>query len=256
MGRLVPGAASGSPSGMRRRLVTAGARARIRGGPLHRALAANRPALGFDIASGRSGGMRSAARRPRCAMAVTSPIQLVQDNRQRIGVLESSFRCAACAPTARAGARWPRRSVGEGGRDDRHRHPRPVPRGLVFQLTDPGAPAGRDVLYRSSGIGPGRPAHRAGGPRCGWATGTGCCRSMPPRPITMSSGPGMVWALGVAGAAAGAAAADPDARHDRADRGHPAPARRRPEGQRGPLYASSTTARCRWAVRRRRACAS
>ena len=89
MGRLVPGGSFRITERDReRRLVAAGARPEYVAVRYIVPLASNRPALGFDIAS--EPIRQDAVRRATASMgvAVTSPIQLVQENRPRVGILE------------------------------------------------------------------------------------------------------------------------------------------------------------------------
>ena len=200
VGRLVPGGGFRiTERNEAQQLVTAGARREYVPVRYIVPLTANRPAVGFDIASEPT--RQDAVRRALAssAMAVTSPIQLVQDSRQRIGILE-------LLPV------YGMRADGQGWRplglaasvvnvdemiDIATRGQVPV--GLAFQLVDPGAPAGRDVLYRSSGM-----AALADQPP-GWQT----TLRMGDRDWVLSvhaakiyhreQRVGMVWALGAAG---------------------------------------------------------
>ena len=200
MGRLVPeGTFRITERDGARGLVPAGARPEYVPVRYIVPLAPNRPAVGFDIASEpiRQDAIRRALASN--AMAVTSPIQLVQDRRQRIGVLE-------LLPV------YGIRPDGEGWRplglavsvvkvdemiDIATRGQ--VPEGLAFQLSDSGAPAGHQVLYRSEGM-----AAVADQPP-GWQT----TLRMGDRDWVLSVHAakvyqrdhrvGMVWALGAAG---------------------------------------------------------
>lgn len=111
----------------------------------------NRPAVGFDIYS--EPVRRDAIERARRtnAMAVTSPIHLVQDREKRVGLLEL---LPVEATTETSGARKERLigfaaavvrvdemiDIATRGK---------IPSGLVFQVTDTDAPQGQNLLYRS-----------------------------------------------------------------------------------------------------------
>ncbi|WP_298604357.1 CHASE domain-containing protein [Zoogloea sp.] len=153
MSRVVPGGSFRiTERDSERGLVAAGSRAEYVAVRYIVPLASNRPALGFDIASEpiRQDAVRRALES--MGVAVTSPIQLVQENRRRIGILEL-LPIRDVRPGAEA-----RRPLGfavsvvkvdEMVDIATRGH---VPDGLSFQLTDPGAPAGQEVLYRSPGF--------------------------------------------------------------------------------------------------------
>ena len=114
-------------------------------------LADNQPAVGFDIGS--EPIRRDAIARSRASgrMAVTAPILLVQERQQRVGLLE--LLPVGRAPDDReAGSSRPRGFAVAVVKVDEmidiatRGH---VPAGLLFRLTDSGAPDGRGLLYRS-----------------------------------------------------------------------------------------------------------
>ena len=126
-------------------------------------LAGNQPAVGYDIAS--EPIRREAIQRSLGTgrMAVTAPILLVQERQQRVGLLE--LLPVERAPGDReAGSNRPGGfavavlkvdemiDIATRGR---------VPAGLVFRLTDSGAPEERGLLYRSDSrvTGPGPVPH-------------------------------------------------------------------------------------------------
>ena len=114
-------------------------------------IADNQPAVGYDI---NSEPIRRAAIERALAthtMAVTAPIRLVQEQRPGVGVLEL---LPVTIPPASGASEAPRPSgfavaviridalVNIATRGQ-------VPAGLVFQVTDPQAPAGQELLFRS-----------------------------------------------------------------------------------------------------------
>ncbi|MFH1028061.1 MAG: CHASE domain-containing protein, partial [Pseudomonadota bacterium] len=115
-------------------------------------LAKNQQAVGYDIHS--EPIRRDAIQRAIAAksMAVTMPIQLVQEQKKRVGVLEllpvkSTPRAGAKDQTARLlGFAVAVVKVDEMIEIASRGH---IPAGLVFQLTDPLAPDGQGRLYRS-----------------------------------------------------------------------------------------------------------
>ncbi len=116
-------------------------------------LSNNQPAVGFDINS--EPIRRSAIERARASqsMAVTAPIQLVQEQKKRVGVLE--LLPVTSAATAGIRNQTPRIlgfavavvKIDEMIEIATQGH---VPAGLVIQLTDPHAPDGQSILYRSA----------------------------------------------------------------------------------------------------------
>jgi PAS domain S-box-containing protein len=114
-------------------------------------LVTNQPAVGYDIYS--ESIRRAAIERALTthAMAVTAPIRLVQEQQPRVGVLEL-LPVEGEPRTDTSGASRPLgfavavvkvdEMVDIATRGQ-------VPAGLVFQLTDPRAPAGQTLLYRS-----------------------------------------------------------------------------------------------------------
>ena len=120
-------------------------------------LAGNRPAVGFDIHSEpvRRDAIRRAIASKR--MAVTSPIQLVQEQRRRVGVLEIVPVENAAEPGAAAlSSPWTGFAVAVVKVDEMIAIAtrNAIPEGLAIQLSDTGAPAGRSFLYRSDARGP------------------------------------------------------------------------------------------------------
>jgi PAS domain S-box-containing protein len=124
-------------------------------------LAANKPAVGYDINS--EPVRRSVIHKARAAhaMAVTPPVQLVQELKKRVGILE--LLPVDAPPDARGGAdRLAGFAVAVVKVDEmidiatRGR----IPVGMEFQLLDPQTPDGRGLLYRSNRANPGqaRPA--------------------------------------------------------------------------------------------------
>ena len=121
-------------------------------------LANNQPAVGYDIYS--EPVRRDAINRARAsgAMAVTAPIRLVQEQRQRVGILELlPVTSAPAMPANEQGDRLVGFAVGVVKVDEMidiatKGH---VPAGLVFQLIDSHAPDGQSLLYQS-----GSPASR------------------------------------------------------------------------------------------------
>ena len=115
-------------------------------------LANNQPAVGYDIYS--EPVRRAAINRARAsgAMAVTAPIRLVQEQRQRAGVLELLPVTRVPAGLANPqGARLVGFVVAVVKVDEMieiatRDH---VPAGMVFQLIDPIAPDGQGLLYSS-----------------------------------------------------------------------------------------------------------
>ncbi|MCE5284202.1 MAG: CHASE domain-containing protein [Deltaproteobacteria bacterium] len=138
-------------------------------------LAGNKPAMGYDINS--EPIRRKAIERARASndMAVTLPIQLVQEERKRVGILElmpvqGVTKTGAKDKTARLlGFAVAVVKVDEMIDIATSGH---VPAGLMFQLTDSLAP-GQGLLYRSHSGGdghampPGRPADWKTGLRTG-----------------------------------------------------------------------------------------
>ena len=112
----------------------------------------NKPAVGFDIYA--EPIRRDAIERARASrsMAVTSPIQLVQEQKKRVGILE--LLPVESLPTAGATNQKSRllgfavavvkvdEMIEIATRNN-------VPTGLVFQLNDARAPVGQGMLYRS-----------------------------------------------------------------------------------------------------------
>ncbi|MFZ4855803.1 MAG: CHASE domain-containing protein [Desulfuromonadaceae bacterium] len=116
-------------------------------------LTGNVPAVGFDINS--EPIRRDAINRAKAtqSMAVTAPIQLVQEQKKRVGVLE--LMPVPDNPETADGARKSRNLLGfavsvvkidEMIEIATRGH---VPDGLLFQVTDPNAPKGKELLYRS-----------------------------------------------------------------------------------------------------------
>ncbi len=135
-------------------------------------LAGNMPAVGFDINS--EPIRRDAIKRARTtkSMAVTAPIQLVQELKKRVGVLE--LMPILDNPLS-----------GEGGQNNQNltgfavsvvkvdemieiATRGQVPAGLLFRVTDPNAPKGKELLY-----GPANWSVGAGSPQLSgeWSTG-------------------------------------------------------------------------------------
>ncbi len=115
-------------------------------------LASNQPALGYDIYS--EPVRRDAIDRARASnsMAVTAPIRLVQEEQQRIGILELlPVRGAQAAGGEDREGRLFGFAVAVVKVDEMIEIATrdQVPSGLVFQLVDPYAPAGRTLLYGS-----------------------------------------------------------------------------------------------------------
>ena len=116
----------------------------------------NKPAVGFDIYA--EPIRRAAIERVRASksMAVTSPIQLVQEQKKRVGILE--LLPVVSVPAAGATEEKARLlgfavavvKVDEMIEIATRGH---VPAGLAFQLTDPQAPGGQGLLYRSDAQG-------------------------------------------------------------------------------------------------------
>ena len=116
-------------------------------------LSNNQPAVGFDINS--EPIRRAAIERARASqnMAVTAPIQLVQEQKKRVGVLE--LLPVISAATAGIRNQTPRIlgfavavvKIDEMIEIATQGH---IPAGLVIQLTDPHAPDGQGMLYRSA----------------------------------------------------------------------------------------------------------
>ncbi len=118
-------------------------------------LAANRPAVGFDIYS--EPIRREAIDRALAlgGVAVTMPVKLVQDQQKRTGVLELLPVRGGANPLAVDGLARPGgfavavikvdEMVAIATREQ-------VPEGLALQLTDAGMPAGEGVLYRSASL--------------------------------------------------------------------------------------------------------
>ena len=116
-------------------------------------LSSNQPAVGFDINS--EPIRRAAIERARASksMAVTAPIQLVQEQKKRVGILE--LLPVTSAATAGIRNQTPRLlgfavavvKIDEMIEIATQNH---IPAGLVIQLTDPQAPDGQDILYRSA----------------------------------------------------------------------------------------------------------
>ena len=112
----------------------------------------NKPAVGFNINSEpiRSDAINRA--KSLVSMAVTSPVQLVQETKKRVGVLEllpveGKPRTAAKDEAASLiGFAVSVVKVDEMVEIATRGH---VADGLVFALTDPNAPKGKDLLYRS-----------------------------------------------------------------------------------------------------------
>ncbi len=115
-------------------------------------LSNNQPAVGFDINS--EPIRRAAIERARASksMAVTAPIQLVQEQKKRIGVLELlPVTATATAGDKNEMAQMLGFAVAVVKIDEMidiatRGH---VPAGLVMQLIDPQAPDGQGMLYRS-----------------------------------------------------------------------------------------------------------
>ena len=112
----------------------------------------NKPALGFDIYS--EPVRRDAINRAKTlnTMSVTLPIQLVQETKKRVGVLELLPVEAKPKTDAKGqassviGFAVSVVKVDEMVEIATRGH---VADGLVFKLTDPGAPKGKELLYRS-----------------------------------------------------------------------------------------------------------
>ena len=167
-------------------------------------LASNQPAVGYDINS--EPVRREAIERARTSgsMAVTAPIRLVQEQKQRVGVLELLPVEGTSAP---GNGKRPRLSgfavavvkvdemveIATRGR---------VPAGLVFQLTDPHAPEEQGILYHSQRQGaspapPGRAATWKAGLRMGdreWELTVLTTES-----YRQHHRPWLAWVVGVAG---------------------------------------------------------
>jgi len=116
-------------------------------------LVSNQAAVGYDILS--EPVRREAIEQARASggMTVTAPIRLVQEQKERVGVLE----LMPVRSTPRGGSGEQPRIVGfavavikvdELVEIATRGH---VPPGLVFEVTDPQAPADRSLLYRSGG---------------------------------------------------------------------------------------------------------
>ena len=128
-----------------RRLVPAGKRPHYVAVRYIVPLEGNKPAVGFDINS--EPLRRDAVDRALAAddMAVTPPIRLVQEQKSRIGVLElMPVRPSAGGPVQFAVSVV---KVDEMVDIATRGH---IPDGLQFQITDTKAPAGKDLLHRST----------------------------------------------------------------------------------------------------------
>lgn len=152
MSRLSPlGSFQITEQGSRRRLVRAAVRPEYVAVRYIVPLAGNKQAVGYDIYS--EPIRRAAINRARASkrIAVTSPIHLVQEQKDRVGILEL---LPVNAPKADASFKEGR-SLGfvaavvkiDEMIDNATRGY--VPPGLVFQLTDYRAPDGQNMLYRS-----------------------------------------------------------------------------------------------------------
>ncbi|HRV45986.1 MAG TPA: CHASE domain-containing protein [Smithellaceae bacterium] len=114
-------------------------------------LSKNRPAVGYDICS--EPLRRDAIERARrtSAMSVTAPLQLVQDREKRVSLLAL---LPVIVETGESGS-IKERLIGFAAAVVRVEEMidiatrSKVPSGLVFQVTDLGAPDGRDLIYRS-----------------------------------------------------------------------------------------------------------
>ncbi len=120
-------------------------------------LAGNEPAVGYDINSDPI--RRDAIRRARMTknMAVTSPVRLIQDRQDRVGILEltpvmnihvpgGKNESETIAGFAVAVVKLDNMiKVATRGK---------IPDGLIFQLTDPHASKGHGLIYRSDARGP------------------------------------------------------------------------------------------------------
>ena len=116
-------------------------------------LVGNTPAIGFDINS--EPIRRDAINRARASknMAVTSPIQLVQEKKKRVGVLEL-MPVEEISATVGSDLKNPHLlgfavSVVKVDEMIEIATRGSVPRGLLFQVTDRNAAKGKDLLYRS-----------------------------------------------------------------------------------------------------------
>lgn len=118
-------------------------------------LQGNLPAVGYDIDS--EPVRHAALERARQSghPAVTSPIQLVQDNRPRVGilVLHPAYRQGVAKGKAGAAPELSGFSVGVIKVDEMVRiaTANKLPTGLVFHLDDRDVPADKGLLYRSDG---------------------------------------------------------------------------------------------------------
>ena len=143
-------------------------------------LAGNGPAVGYDINSEPVRKDAIGKARASKGMAVTSPIRLVQEQKARIGVLEIAPVENVAepgspappglpdAPAALAGFAVSVVKVDEMISIATRGH---VPAGLVIQMIDPKAPAGRGLLYRSDAHGADRPLPLPGAWRAGLRMG-------------------------------------------------------------------------------------
>ena len=167
-------------------------------------LANNQPALGYDIYS--EPIRRAAIERARAAnaMAVTAPIELVQEPQPGLGVLELLPVQGAPPANAQGTTRQIGFAVAVVKVDELVEIATrgQVPAGLVFQLTDSDAPPGRRLLYRSDApVAESTPLAQA----AHWSTSLRMGDREWRLTVTTTEGyrrqqrPWLVWAVGVAG---------------------------------------------------------
>ncbi|MEI6223691.1 MAG: CHASE domain-containing protein [Deltaproteobacteria bacterium] len=154
MGRLSPlGAWQITERDAERRLVRAGRRSEYVTVRYIVPLEPNRAAVGFDIQSEPIRRKAIAQARSSGGMSVTSPIRLVQERAERVGMLEllpvSTVLSAESGEAPRlVGFAVAVIKVDEMMAIATRGH---VPAGLAFELVDPSAPSGTGLLFRSEG---------------------------------------------------------------------------------------------------------
>ena len=152
MSRLSPlGAYQITERDAERRLVRAGKRAEYVAVRYIVPLAGNQPAVGYDINS--EPVRRKAIEQARASggMAVTAPVRLVQEQRERTGVLELLPVSTVPSPETSDVPRIAGFAVAviKLGEMVTIATQRGLPAGMAFELTDPQAPDGRSLLHRS-----------------------------------------------------------------------------------------------------------
>ncbi len=171
MGRLSPlGAYQITERDAERRLVRAGTRSGYVAVRYIVPLAGNHPAVGFDILS--EPVRRTAIEQAGASgdMAVTAPVRLVQEQRERAGVLELLPVSTVPAQETPEVPRIAGFAVAVIKLDEMVEIATQgsVPAGLAFELTDPRAPDGHGLLHRSASWDAG--ARRAGRAGSTWST--------------------------------------------------------------------------------------